>query len=140
MIYELEDLNNEATSLRFEHRLLFGKEAEFVVNNAIEKFVPFRIYGHRQIGRSDVKLQTEEWESKFSSLYIKNEKIWVFFGEKDGVFELSDGSKFSELVSKCISMEYFITNEKFEYLVAVCWYTIEILYETSLKGISKKLV
>jgi len=55
--------------------------------------------------------------------------LLIFFEQTrenvDTIFKLHKGKYFSKILEECSGLEYFITNNTVDYLIAVNWYAIE---------------
>jgi hypothetical protein len=131
-LYKIEELKAAAKKLFLMHSVIEGVIAERFIKNTFDKFEPFKITDHLSIGSEiSEKLSTDEYEFVFSEKYLSG-AIYVFFEQdyynKNQIFVLKEGKYFSKLIEECYGMEYFITDEKNNFLISVNWYTIEILW------------
>ncbi|MBC9811693.1 hypothetical protein H9Y05_04310 [Crocinitomicaceae bacterium CZZ-1] len=126
-----EELKHAAEKLALDYELLTGETAAAIINTSFEKFEPFRRQGHLGIMHErSVKLKLSEHEYTFSE-QLNDEPLLVFFEQTREnvavVFKLFKGRYFCQLLEECYGMEYFLTNTHMDYLIAVNWYTIEIV-------------
>lgn len=126
-----EELKNGAEQLGLQYELLTGEVAAAIIEACYLKFEPFRRQGHLGImHKKSIKFKLSEHEYTFSE-QLNDEPLLVFFEQTreniDVVFKLFKGQFFSRLLEECYGMEYFLTNMHVDYLIAVNWYTIEIV-------------
>lgn len=131
MSRHLEELKNAADMLGLQYELLTGEVAATIIETSFLKFEPFRTQGHLGIMHErSVKLKLSEHEYTFSET-LADEPLLLFFEQTresvDVIFKLYQGRAFSKLLEECYGMEYFLTNTSVDYLIAVNWYTIEIV-------------
>ncbi|MBB4808262.1 hypothetical protein HNP38_003604 [Chryseobacterium defluvii] len=130
-LYRIKELEEAARKKSLEYSVIEGEKAKEFISTTLEKFKPFRAAGHLGIGSEEsIILSIEENEFTFSEKYLSG-PVYVFFEQdyynKNQIFVLKEGAFFSKLLFECSQLEYFITNEKNDYLISVNWYAIEIL-------------
>ncbi|NVD97137.1 hypothetical protein [Massilia sp. BJB1822] len=94
----------------------------------IGKFKPARMSGHLAIGHDSISIPLEPNEFTYSS-HLDAAPVYVFFeqraADKDRVLILHDGRSLAKVFENAFGMEYFASDEKQSYLLAVNWYVIE---------------
>ncbi|UMR30235.1 hypothetical protein MJ904_25125 [Massilia sp. MB5] len=94
----------------------------------IGKFKPARMSGHLAIGHDSISIPLEPNEFTYSS-HLDAAPVFVFFeqrtADKDRVLVLHDGRSLAKIFENAFGMEYFVSDEKHSYLLAVNWYVIE---------------
>ena len=99
-----------------------------IIREVEEKFSPEKLTGHVSIGHNSVSVPLDAYEFSYSQ-YLQSEPIYVFFdqlGDDQGcVLILDEGRSLGKVLENAFGMEYFITNEKMDYLLAINWYVIE---------------
>ena len=77
-----------------------------------------------------MSLQVFKVEFTYSK-YLNAEAGYIFFDqtgeERDMVIYIENVQKTSLLMEHSFGIEYFLTNESFDYLIAVNWYTLEVV-------------
>ena len=124
-------LKDAAEILGLRYEILTGGEASTIIKTSLEKFVPFRTLGHLAISdERSIYLKLSDNEYTFSEK-LDDEPVFVFFEQTMNhvniVFKLLNGKSFSKILEECGILEYFLTNETVDYLIAANWYTIEIV-------------
>jgi hypothetical protein len=124
-----EELINAGKELGVNCQLLAPDEASGYIKFVIEKFKPEKISGHLSIYNESISIPLQNNEFVFSR-FLNDEPVFVFFDQenqnKGYVVVVDDGKKLSEIMKSSYGMEYFISNKKADYLIAVNWYVIEI--------------
>lgn len=142
MLSEAEELLSIGKELGIDIELLTEDEAKICINTVLRRFTPFKVTGHIGIGHDSLKLSINEWE--FS--YMENlcqEKGYIFFEQENNLYKktvvkIDDLRKLGKILEKSFGMEYFLSNERLDFLIAVNWYVIEIT-GTAKKGFEKLL-
>ncbi|WP_343605922.1 hypothetical protein [Fluviicola sp.] len=126
-----EELKDAAEMLGLQYEILTGEEASNIIETSFQKFEPSRRQGHLAIlNERSIKLKLSDHEYTFSEK-LDDEPLLIFFEQTreklDVVFKLFNGRNFSKILEECSTLEYFLTNNTVDYLIAVNWYTIEIV-------------
>jgi len=130
MLANVKELIEVSDKLNIEIFLLNEKDAQGYIDNVLALYNPFRTDGHLGIGKNTVSIPTEKYEFTYSQ-YLKEEPAYVFFGQdsnvaRKSVVKVNNAKILGELFENAYGMEYFVSNETMDYLIAVNWYTIEI--------------
>lgn len=142
MFSSIDELKNAAELLGFEYEILTGETAAAIIDKSFVTFEPFRRQGHLSIMHErSHKLRLDEHEYTFSK-HLIDEPLIVFFEQTrnhvDVAFKLQKGQLFCDLLEECSGIEYFLTNENVDYLIAVNWYVIESVDNHNLTAIQTK--
>ena len=118
-------------------RLLPKDEGCTYISSVFEKFNPWKREGHISIGDDAKTLRTEDCEFSFSRS-MRGAPAFVFFEQTQvnrcGVVVVEDARKISLLMENSHGMEYFISDEALNYLIAVNWYAIEYVGDVELSA------
>ncbi len=116
-------LGVNVTYLQEEH-------AEKYVSMVLKKHKPWRNSGHVQIAtekKDSIKFSADIFEFTYSE-YLPKEPVCIFFDQSDKerntVIKVEDGRKVGAMM-KLYSLEYFLSNETADYLIAVNDYVVE---------------
>lgn len=106
-------------------------ESKKIISEAIKKFNPYKTSGHLAIDiENSISLPIDMYEFKYSQ-YLPKGKGYVFFDQnhedKERVFVIKDIRKICSIMEESFGMEYFVVDEKMDYLIASNWYVIEVL-------------
>lgn len=120
---------NVSSELGIDIVVLNRLESEKYINKAIDTYRPFKITGHLQLDVGSLTLSLEDNEYSYSE-HFKSEPAYIFF-DQDGldrksVVIVKNAKLVGKLMEKSFGMEYFVSNEKIDYLLAVNWYVIHI--------------
>lgn len=129
MLANVKELIDASNNLNIEIFLLNEKDAQKYIESVLAIYKPFKTDGHLGIGGNTVSIPTEKYEFSYSQ-YLKEEPAYVFFGQdsniaKKSVVKVNNAEMLGELFENAYGMEYFVSNEIMDYLIAVNWYTIE---------------
>ena len=109
--------------------ILNEDDSKQYIKKVIDAFRPFKTTGHLSIGNETLVIPLEGNEFSYSE-YLKSESAYVFFDQegrdKNSVVVVKDAKLIGHLMKEAYGMEYFISNEKVDFLIAVNWYVIEI--------------
>ncbi len=124
----VDELAQVCRELDFKFQILSSEEARIYIEGIFNKFNPQRRSGHLAIGRESLSIPIEKYEFSYSYV-LKNEPGFLFFDQenhnKNQVFVLEDGRQVCAVLESSYGMEYFLSNEAGDYLIAVNWYVIE---------------
>ncbi|MDR0237799.1 hypothetical protein [Acinetobacter sp.] len=133
---KIEALEKSCKELNFEYEVLENIKAKVYIDNVLLKFKPERVMGHLSLGDSYDSVPTDECEFTFS-IRLDSEPAYIFFEqyglEYEKVFILKNGRMLGEMMMNTYGMEYFISNERIDYLISVNWYVIEFTDSIKLK-------
>ncbi|WP_223277166.1 hypothetical protein [Pseudomonas oryziphila] len=123
-----DELLSAAGRLGVKAHLVDELIAEKYISFVLEKYKPWKKSGHLSIGDGTTKLPTDENEFVFFSS-VKPGAGWIFFEQnvsnKNVVVVVDDVREISRLMEGSYGMEYFVSNECGDFLIAVNWYVIE---------------
>ncbi|WP_024291043.1 hypothetical protein [Lacrimispora indolis] len=130
MLDYVKELIEASNKLNIEICLLNENEAQGYIRAVLAFYNPFKTDGHLGIGKNTVSIPTEKYEFTYSQ-YLKEEPAYVFWGQdsniaRKSVVKVNNAKRLGELFENSYGMEYFVSNETMDYLIAVNWYTIEI--------------
>ena len=130
LIREAEELMSLAKELGIGMRLLEQSDAERLTKTTLEVFTPFKISGHLGIGKNSIELPIDRWEFSYMD-YLPQEVGYIFFEQNSElkgktVLEIENLKLLGKILIKTSGMEYFLTNQDMNFLIAVNWYVIEI--------------
>jgi len=122
---ELADVGNK---LGIQVTLLDKNTSEKIIKRTVDHFVPYKTAGHLSIGNNAMTFPLESYEFTYTE-YLKSEPAYIFFDQsnfnRNQVAVINDAKKLGFLMENSFGMEYFVSNESLEYLIAVNWYVIE---------------
>ncbi|WP_439893719.1 hypothetical protein ACS7SF_19080 (plasmid) [Ralstonia sp. 25C] len=116
-------------------RLLSKDEGCAYIASVFSKFNPWKREGHVSIGDDVKKLRTEDCEFSFSRS-MRGGPAFIFFEQNQvnrcDVVVVEDARNISLLMKNGHGMEYFISDNALNYLIAVNWYVIEYVGDVEL--------
>jgi hypothetical protein len=108
--------------------LLATAEASLFISSVIARYRPEKIAGHLAISHDSVAIPLERYELTFSKS-LPQQPAYLFFdqsgADKGAVVVLPDGRALCTVLEHAFGIEYFVTNNRQDYLIAVNWYVIE---------------
>lgn len=124
----VDELKKSANELGLVCHVLDSEMSRCFIKKVTDKFAVERPTSHVAIGQDSVTVPLEPHEFSFS-MNFRCEPVFLFF-DQDGpdrelVVVLKDGQSLGQVLENSFGMEYFVTNETHEYLLAVNWYVIE---------------
>jgi hypothetical protein len=123
-----EELLRSSQELGIASRLLPENEGAEYIRLVLERYKPLKTKGHLSIYHDSVSVPLEEHEFTYTT-YLGCEAAFVFFEQswpdKNMVVVIEDGSRLGAVLDNCYGLEYFVSNDKMEYFLAVNWYVIE---------------
>lgn len=130
MITQANELLDIGNALHIKVQLLTDEEGKEHIHKALDLWKPFKTTGHLGIGHDTIHLPIDMWEFSYME-YLCQESGYVFFEQttdlyKKTVVKIQDIRALGKILEKEFGMEYFLTNEKMDFLIAVNWYTIEV--------------
>ncbi len=124
----LEELLNVSKQLNIGSSYIKGIKAKEYISKVLSKFNPEKTNGHLNIGGNSLSLPTEIYEFTFSKILPKIE-AYVFFEQdsfnKDSIYIINDLSLLCSVMEESYGMEYFVSNERLDFLISVNWYVIQ---------------
>ncbi|GBG07211.1 hypothetical protein PAT3040_01759 [Paenibacillus agaridevorans] len=123
--------------------LLSELESERYIKRVLGFFRPYKTTGHLSIGTEESRvLPLEQNEFTFSS-HLKSEPAYIFFDQegfdKNSVVVVNDAKLIGQLMENSFGMEYFVSNQKADFLIAVNWYVINVA-GTAIDSLKKLIV
>lgn len=130
MLLEAKELLEIGKELDIKIELLTDSEAEKYISKSLNVFSPFKVTGHLGIGHNSFNLPIDKWEFSYME-YLCEESGYIFFGQrsnlyKNTVVKIENLRLLGRILEKSFGIEYFLTNEKTDFLIAVNWYVIEV--------------
>ena len=124
----VKELLSVCVEMGIESNTLTKDESKGYLSKIIEKYNPEKMTGHLSIGGQSITIPLEEHEFTYSK-NLKCQPLLVFF-DQDGidrkkVVRIENGQLLCDILENSFGMEYFISNEQVDYLIAVNWYAIE---------------
>jgi hypothetical protein len=123
-----DELTKTGRELHIECRLLKGTEAFNYIHRVIQKFNPRKTSDHLAIGGESIAIPLEKYDFSFSE-HLDCESAYVFFDQESSsrnkVVIVYDGQQLCRIMENSFGMEYFVSNAKTDYLLAINWYVIE---------------
>ncbi|TMV50634.1 hypothetical protein FE783_08035 [Paenibacillus mesophilus] len=124
-----QELTQTGRSLGVDIVILDENDSKQYIKRVIELFKPFKITGHLSIGEGTLTIPLEGNEFSYSK-YLKSEPAYIFFDQesrdRNTVVTVKDTKLIGNLMENSYGMEYFVSNEKSDFLIAVNWYAIEV--------------
>ncbi|WP_256081684.1 hypothetical protein [Massilia sp. YIM B04103] len=124
----INEFLSSARELGLSCSALDTEQSRLFIAEVIGKFRPERTSGHLAIGHDSVSIPLTPNEFTYSS-HLDAVPAYVFFeqhgADRDRVLILHDGRNLAKVFENAFGMEYFVSDEKKSYLLAVNWYVIE---------------
>lgn len=125
----IQELLQASSNLGIDIVILDENDSKQFIKRIIDIYKPFKITGHLSIGEETLNIPLEENEYSYSK-YLKSEPAYIFFDQesrdKNTVVVVEDAKLIGKLMENSYGMEYFVSNEKSDFLIAVNWYVIEV--------------
>ncbi|KGR88893.1 hypothetical protein [Lysinibacillus odysseyi] len=125
----IQELLQTSSNLGIDIVILDENDSKQFIKRIIDIYKPFKITGHLSIGEETLNIPLEENEYSYSK-YLKSEPAYIFFDQesrdKNTVVVVEDAKLIGKLMENSYGMEYFVSNEKSDFLIAVNWYVIEV--------------
>jgi len=126
MAQELIAAGNRA---KINVELLDANVSSKYIEQLLITFNPFKTTGHLGIVINSLTISLEENEFSFFE-FLNSEPAYIFFDQDDPqgksvVVKIEDAKVAGRVFEDSFGMEYFLSNEQMDYLVAVNWYVIE---------------
>ena len=108
--------------------LLPPAEGKSYISGVLGRYRPEKTSGHLAISHDSVSIPLEAYEFTFPKS-LPQQPVYLFFdqtgADKGTVVVLSDGRSLGTVLEQAFGIEYFVSNERQDYLIAVNWYVIE---------------
>lgn len=125
---KIEEIENACKKLNIDVEIISKETSMKLIEEIVEKYKPHKLSGHLAIYNDSISIPTSDYEFTFST-YLNKESIYIFFDqenhEKNQVIRIEEGQRLHQIMEESYGMEYFLTNKKMSYLIAVNWYVIE---------------
>lgn len=103
-------------------------EGKSYISSVLARYQPEKNSGHLAISHDSVSIPLEAYEFTFPKS-LPQQPVYLFFdqsgGDKGAVVVLLDGRSLGTVLEHAFGIEYFVSNDRQDYLVAVNWYVIE---------------
>lgn len=124
-----QELIQVSADLGIDIVVLGENESKQYIKKVIDIYKPFKITGHLSIGENIITIPLNEYEYSFST-FLRSEPAYIFFDQescdRNVVVIVTDANLIGRLMENSYAMEYFVSNEKMEFLISVNWYVIEV--------------
>jgi len=136
-----QELIQVSTDLGIAIDVLDENESKQFIKRVIDTYNPTKMTGHLSIGEETETIPLEGNEFSYST-YLKREPAYLFFDQEgrdqNTVVVVKDAKMIGKLMENSYGMEYFVSNETTDFLIAVNWYVIEIA-GSAIEPLTKKL-
>ncbi len=133
------ELIETSNNIGIDIEVLDENDSKQFIKRVIDTFKPFKILGHLSIGEEVMTIPLEANEFSYSN-YLKCEPAYIFFdqegSDRNSVVVVKDATLIGNLMENSYGMEYFVSNKRIDFLIAVNWYVIEGV-GTATKFLSK---
>jgi hypothetical protein len=130
--FNAREIINVGGRLGLPVRLMSKELANQIITEVDKKFGELNTWSHPQIMRSDpdiIELDLETFEFTYSER-LPQERGYIFFTDnlldKNAMVELGDIRDTCRIMDHSFGIEYFLTNERLNLLVAVNQYVIQV--------------
>jgi hypothetical protein len=124
----VDEFKKAADELGLECHVLGAEKSKCFIEQVTDKFGANKLSGHVAINHDSVNVPLEPHEFSFSE-NLRCEPVFLFFDQlgqdRELVVVLQEGQSLGKVLENAFGMEYFVSNETQEYLLAVNWYVIE---------------
>lgn len=124
-----QELIQVSADLGIDTVVLEENESRQYIKKVIDVYKPFKITGHLSIGENIKTIPLNDYEYSFST-FLRSEPAYIFFDQesrdRNVVVVVKDANFIGRLMENSYGMEYFVSNEKMEFLISVNWYVIEV--------------
>ena len=130
ILTQAKELLENSDCVSADVRLLSEDESYNYIQKTMNKFKPEQYWGHLCIGKGTILLPIDIHEFSYTNI-LPEESGYIFFEQttetqKRTVVWISDIRQAGTLFENSFGMEYFLSNENSDYLIAVNWYVVEI--------------
>lgn len=141
-MYIINELASNSESIGLKYCVIEGEEAREIISKVLTKFKPLKTSGHLCLSNSNGVIPLGDNEFTYT-LLMKKQKGYLIFDQEGSdrnlVFEVDNIQKVGELMSESFGIEYFLFDERLNFLIAVNWYVIEVSGDCEeLKSLIKK--
>ncbi len=124
----LKELMCVGSKINVSSHSIIGDEANTYIESIFHKYKPERKIGHLMIGGDSIAISAEKYDSVYSK-ELPPIKGYVFFEQnkfnKNNIFVIDDVSCLCDVMNEAYGMEYFVSDENLDFLIAVNWYVVE---------------
>lgn len=136
-----QELIKISTDLGITIDVLDENKSKQFINRVIDTYNTTKMTGHLSIGKETETIPLEGNEFSYSK-YLKREPAYLFFDQegrdRNTVVVVKDAKMIGKLMENSYGIEYFVSNETTDFLIAVNWYVIEIA-GSAIEPLTKKL-
>ncbi len=126
----IQELLQVSHSLGIAITVLDRHESDPYIQKVLDAHHPHQTTNHLSIGEQAITIPLEPHEYTYSVLF-EREPGYLFFDqqglERHTVIRIEDIRSVGRLMEHAYGMEYFLSNEQAEFLIAVNWYVIEVV-------------
>jgi hypothetical protein len=130
-----KEILSVADRIGVKARLLPATVGSNLISKAINIYRPSKTSGHLAIHKNSASIPLEAVEFTYCGV-LGRRPVYVFFDQqgidKGLVVSVREGVRLCDLLKESFGMEYFVTDKRFSYLIAVNWYVLEVAGD--LKG------
>ncbi len=124
----IEELLQVSRKLGIALTVLDQHESDIYIQKVLDTHHPHQTSNHLSIGEQAITIPLEPHEYTYSAL-LQPERGYLFFDQqgldRHTVVSVADIRSVGTLMEHAYGMEYFLSNEQAEFLIAVNWYVIE---------------
>jgi hypothetical protein len=123
------ELTQTSNNIGIDVVILDENDSKQYIKKVINIFKPFKTTGHLSIGNETLTIPLEGNEFSYSK-HLESEPAYIFFDQesrdRNSVVVIKDVKLIGNLMENSYGMEYFVSNKKADFLIAVNWYVIEV--------------
>lgn len=124
----IDEIVRVCNELGIDCKVVPPDEARKYNDFIVKKFNVQKQSGHLSILYQSISVPIEKWEFLYSE-FLKDEPVYVFFDQENfhstELVVIEKGKFLGRIMEDSYGMEYFASNIKGDYLLAVNWYVIE---------------
>jgi hypothetical protein len=130
LLSQAKELIEVANTLNIKAELLNKEDSQQFIRDILAVFKPFKTTGHLAIGGNSISIPLDSNEFSYSQ-NLEQENGYIFFDQystasQKTVVRIADIRNVGEIMGESFGMEYFLSNHKMDFLIAVNWYVIEV--------------
>ena len=122
-----DEILNASKEVGITTKLIPANKAKELILSATDGFTVQKTSGHLAIQHNSISIPLEAHEFEYSN-QLPDRPAYMFFDqerEPNAVVWVESAQKICTIMENAFGMEYFVLDEKGEYLIAVNWYVIE---------------
>ncbi len=124
----IQELLQVGQQLGIHVTALDQQQAQHYIERVLARYKPDQTSNHLSIGDGALTLSLEQHEFNYSEM-LEQESVYMFFDQegmdRQQVVVIQDARLVGKLMENAFGMEYFLSNEQAEFLIAVNWYTMQ---------------